>query len=154
MNKKPFLLGIVLLSAGQLFAQEMQFATQHNASGVITDYQALTNKQKIVFDTPGTMTVELKDESSIENVHSVIFRSSGVTGIETLLAQSSIAVYPNPASTSITVSGVSENARINLFNLNGALLQSSTETMMDVSALKQGVYILQADGQIVKFIKK
>ncbi|MDR1679810.1 MAG: T9SS type A sorting domain-containing protein [Prevotellaceae bacterium] len=153
MNKKNFLLGLVVLAAGQLAAQEMQFATAHNGLGQVTGFQALANKQKIVFEN-NAMTVYLKSNETITDVHSVIFRSSEVAGIEAPSAQQAFAVFPNPASTSITVSGVAENTTINLFDLNGLLLQSTTEATINVSSLKTGVYMLQAGERVVKFIKK
>ena len=82
---------------------------------------------------------------------------SGV-GIKNQKAESSIFVFPNPVKTYLTVEGVNEGAKIDLLDLNGTLLQSiltqDNSTNIDVSSLSQGMYLLQVEGQIVKFIKQ
>ena len=156
MNKKSFLSGVVLLVAGQLFAaQEWQLITL-SADGAETTY-ALSNVQKIVFDSDA-MTVNMKSGSDATGIRSVSFLLSDDTGVEYLKPESPVAVYPNPVKTTLTVAGVDKGARINLLNLNGALLQSiltqGNSTDIDVSSLQQGVYLLQAGNQVVKFIKQ
>ena len=159
MNKKGFLLGVVLLMAGQLLtAQEWKIITL-SADGSEATY-ALTNVQKIVFeenDDVATMTVKMKSGGDLSGVSSVSF-AFGQVGVEYLKPESSVFVYPNPVKTNLTVAGTDKNARINLLNLNGALLQSiitqDNTTEIDVSSLQQGLYLLQVGNQTVKFIKQ
>ncbi len=156
MNKKKFLLGLALLVSVQLFAaEEMQFAMR--SSNVVSDYQSLANKQKIVFENDA-MTVHLKSGETIANIHSVIFRLGETSNINTPTLKSSVIVFPNPATTTITVSSAAETTTINLFNLNSTLIKSvvtTTEnTDINVSSLKQGMYLLQVGEQVIKFIKK
>lgn len=156
MKKKSFLLGFILLATGQLFAQEMQFATR-SFDGAITDYQALANLQKIVFED-NAMAVKLQSGTKVTSVRSVIFSSEGTNALETQKQGSTITVFPNLAKTTITVSGMNENTMIKLFDVNGLLLQramaTGTSTELDVSSLKQGLYLIQAGNQTVKFIKQ
>jgi hypothetical protein len=157
MNRKIFLLGLILLVAGQLFAQEMHFATK-DIDGIKTDYQTLENMQKIVFEG-NMMTIKMKSAADVANVSKIIFGLAGTTTeIETQKLEQAMTVFPNPAKTTITVSGVGQHAVIALFDTNGSLLQSTiaegVETTIDVSALKRGMYLLQAEQETVKFIKQ
>ena len=83
---------------------------------------------------------------------------SGITGIKNQKIESSIFVFPNPVKTYLTIEGVNEGAKIDLLDLNGTLLQSiltqDNSTNIDVSSLSQGMYLLQVEGQVVKFIKQ
>ncbi len=76
------------------------------------------------------------------------------------------SVYPNPASTELHVKTNSEKAvikNIQIFDLTGkeyfikANKGNGTEVSLDISSLKNGVYVLQlntgADNQLYKFIK-
>ena len=76
------------------------------------------------------------------------------------------SVYPNPASTELHVNTNSEKAvikNIQIFDLTGkeyfikANKGNGTEVSLDISSLKNGVYVLQlntgADNQLYKFIK-
>jgi hypothetical protein len=67
----------------------------------------------------------------------------------------SISVYPNPATTSITVTGSTGIA--SLYNLTGAMVLShdlSQSTSINVSQLPNGVYLLHVNGTIIKLVKK
>ena len=82
----------------------------------------------------------------------------GETGIKNQKTESAIFVFPNPVKTYLTVEGVNKGAKIDLLDLNGTLLQSiltqDNAANIDVSSLPQGMYLLQVEGQAVKFIKQ
>ena len=156
MNKKSFLLGVVLLLAGQLLtAQEWKLITL-SADGSETSY-AVSNVQRIVFENDA-MTVNMKSGDNVTGISRVSFLFDEETGIEYLKSESSVFLFPNPVKTTLTVAGTEKNVRINLLNLNGALLQNTLtqddSTDIDVSSLQQGVYLLQVGNQVVKFIKQ
>ena len=156
MIKKSFLLGLVLLAAGQLFAQSFKMITL-SADGSTATY-LVSDVQKITFDTGNDkMIVNLKTGAAdVTNITSVSFEV--VTGIETPKPESSISVFPNPVQETLTVNGVKKDALINVYSMNGALLKTvkaqDNSTKVDVSSLQQGIYFLQIDKQVVKFIKK
>jgi hypothetical protein len=72
-----------------------------------------------------------------------------------------IMVYPNPASTGITIE-TDANCQLSIFNLNGIPLISLSGkeggTFVDISALPRGVYVVKVVGeksmQVGKFIKQ
>ncbi|MCP4520801.1 MAG: T9SS type A sorting domain-containing protein [Cytophagales bacterium] len=57
------------------------------------------------------------------------------------LAEASISVYPNPATSSITVD--TDVVSVTILNANGQEVASSTESTIDVSDLATGLYFLQ-----------
>ena len=156
MNTKGYLLGIFLLITGQFLAAQESKLTTLSSDGTETIY-ALPDVHKIVFEN-NTMTVNLKSGSDVTDILCVRFLTSETTWVENLKSESSVFVFPNPVKTHLTVTGVSENVRINLFNLNGILLQSilteKNPTNIDVSSLQQGLYLLQVGEQIIKFVKQ
>ena len=151
--KKIILLGVVLLIAGQLFAQKSKFTTV-SADGSKTVY-ALSDIQKIVFKD-NAMTVKMKSGTDATDVACVSFLLPA--DVETVTSKLQAFVFPNPVKTQLTVIGVEKDAKINLLNLSGTFLQSiqtqDNLTDIDVSSLQQGVYLLQIGDRIVKFVKQ
>ena len=43
---------------------------------------------------------------------------------------------------------------VNVYGINGVKVLSSTERLIDLSGLPNGLYIAEADGQKLKFIKR
>lgn len=69
-----------------------------------------------------------------------------------------IRVFPNPASDHLTISGLDAGTTIRIYANDGKLLEvttaEGTTTVLPVSHLAQGTYLLQINTSIVKFIKK
>ena len=153
--KKNFLFGIVLLIAGQLFAQELPLVTL-SADGSKTAY-ALSDVQKIVFKN-NTMTVNMKSGANATGVACIRFLPAGQNDVKFLTSESSIFVFPNPVKTQLTVAGVEKDVIIKLLNLKGTVLQNILSqdnlTGIDVSSLPQGLYLLQIGDRVVKFVKQ
>ena len=155
MNKKNFLLAVVLLITGQLFAQQESQLITLSADGTKTVY-ALSKVQKIVFEN-NTMTVNMKSGSDATGITCISFLLDPV-GIESPKVVSSVFVFPNPVTTNLTVAGANKGVKINLFDMTGKLLQSTfaqeNSTDINVSSLSGGLYLLQVGEQVVKFIKQ
>jgi len=83
---------------------------------------------------------------------------SAGTDVKSPKAEPAIFVFPNPVKNYLTVSGAAKNAKINVLESNGTLLQTviskDKSTDIDVSSLQQGMYLLQIGNQVVKFIKQ
>lgn len=72
-----------------------------------------------------------------------------------------LAVYPNPASESITVHCTNNKGSLLLLDATGRLVKTivinesgDISTSVDISQLKTGMYFVRSDTQIVKFIKQ
>jgi hypothetical protein len=72
--------------------------------------------------------------------------SAGIAAIE-----NTISIYPNPAVDFLNVSidGVKR-----VYDLTGKLLIESSATSLDISALNQGIYLLNVNGANQQFIKR
>ena len=121
----------------------------------------LSNVQKITFDA-SSMTVVSKTGSTtpfmLSGMQKILFsQKTGVTDLANDTGNS-LSIYPNPVQDVLFVDGVEENSVIRIFNTKGALFQTTTAkekvVQLNVSVLPQGMYILQAGNQAIKFIKK
>ena len=70
-----------------------------------------------------------------------------------------VNVYPNPVETSLYFSGLNEISRVTLYDLTGKLhLEATTNSSLDLSSLKKGIYILKLDNtkssNIYKIVKQ
>ncbi len=118
--------------------------------GVNAGNTGLTNLP-LPFQTPGTTySLQVRAKDAAGNVSAL---SNPIT-VKTLLATSNIELskndillYPNPVSDILTISGLTNNTEINVFNMNGIRLirsiANTTKTELDLSALKQGIYVLK-----------
>ena len=79
------------------------------------------------------------------------FQMKGITSIKNISVSSGIQVYPNPT---IDIVNIEEQAEIKVYSLQGALLQKTFGTQVDLSSYPRGVYQLQVNREIIKVIKK
>ena len=82
----------------------------------------------------------------IDNI--VIERLSG-TGIHDFATDQTLNVYPNPTNGHITIGGMPEGGRAELYDATGRLVKVSTSPRINLSACPAGVYLLRiisADG--------
>jgi hypothetical protein len=97
--------------------------------------------------------------SNIDSVTSISFVKSADTGIGNIHPnKGGISIYPSPVTSSLTVSGIRSGQTICITSLSGVTLhrQVSTDgsTILDLSSLPKGAYLLSTAGTTVKFIKK
>ncbi|MCI5057348.1 MAG: T9SS type A sorting domain-containing protein [Flavobacteriales bacterium] len=80
-------------------------------------------------------------------------------GIDEQIKRNEIKVYPNPTSDFLNIhSDISRAHEIDIFNLTGARVISQNfigkNSIIDISGLSDGVYILKTGSQAIKIIKK
>jgi hypothetical protein len=98
-----------------------------------------------VFD--GTNT-ELNQFAVSTSPGTVVFDVRPSVGITELTE--ALTMYPNPANTSVNVNVAGEKL---VYSLEGTLLIQTTENMLDLSALSQGMYVISVNGQQTTLIK-
>ncbi|MBO7628537.1 MAG: T9SS type A sorting domain-containing protein, partial [Bacteroidales bacterium] len=76
----------------------------------------------------------------IDNI--VIERLSG-TGIHDFATSQTLNVYPNPTNGHITIEGMPEGGHIELYDVTGRLVKTSTKPQINISDCPAGVYILR-----------
>ena len=69
--------------------------------------------------------------------------------------ENSLSVYPNPAQNILFVEGYAANGTINIYAINGSFVKSFVlnQDQFDVSELEAGIYLIQADNRLGKFVK-
>lgn len=87
----------------------------------------------------------------------IVFLNDGPTQVEEPGQASSIRVYPNPTHDAIRISGLQEDSKIALYNMQGDVVRrqrASGDVSLGVGALSNGVYILSINGETIKVIKQ
>ena len=90
----------------------------------------------------------------IDNI--VIERFSGA-GIHNPSTAQTLNVYPNPTNGHITIEGMPEGGRIELYDVTGRLVKTSMKPQINISDCPAGVYILRcisSDGMTVRRVIK
>jgi len=69
-----------------------------------------------------------------------------------------VAVYPNPTHDALLVKGLSAGQTVRVYDMQGRLLSATQtqgeSTLINVSSLQNGTYLLQIGAEMVKFIKE
>lgn len=111
---------------------------------------------KIVFLNDSIYLIGKKGEilgaDNVHKVRSIVFlgESSSINDEDDLLP---VQVYPNPTSDILNISGI-DDATLRVFDMNGSCMLQTHGSIIDVSSLINGSYILQVNTFVVKFIKK
>lgn len=81
-----------------------------------------------------------------------------ITGVEDLLIDNNLFIYPNPAINFVNVSSTSNLQYIEIYSIDGQLIKhesvDATKSKINVSDLTPGTYILRAANQSALFIKQ
>lgn len=116
--------------SGNFYCTETDFfsyGTVHVFDGTNTELN-----QFAVSTSPGTVVFDVRP-------------SVGITEIS-----KELTVYPNPANTSVNVNVAGEKL---VYSLEGTLLMQTTDNILDISALSQGLYVLSVNGQQTTLVK-
>lgn len=65
-----------------------------------------------------------------------------------------VSVYPNPAADHVHVEGLKDGQLVHIFTLTGEKVLVAPGPDVNVTKLRNGIYLLQAGRQVVKLIKK
>ena len=83
----------------------------------------------------------------------VTFTTPEEVGIDNVEG-SDIALYPNPARTTVTINGLESGSTITVVDLNGRVVLTSTDATLDISDLTQGAYFVRIVGERQNAIRK
>jgi len=85
-------------------------------------------------------------------------KGSTTISIRNINSTRDIVIYPNPTSTILNITTVSEIENIHILDISGKLMLASKDKTVDVSTLKSGIYLISITTnnttQNLKFIKQ
>ena len=142
------------LSGQKDFANGPAIGDKFLLQGEVNDADGITNRRDYVnYFTHMTSTASKNPTSNMSEAL-VVELVEIVSGLKNAKANNSLAVYPNPVkSDMITLPRIAD---VQIFSLAGHLLLESKNSMkVNVSTLKQGVYMVKDnEGNVSKLIKE
>lgn len=161
MKKPTFLkksaVFLFLLSAGFAFSQTGIKVTYYTGAEQIF---TIETTGKLYFSNDNLL---IKTEASATDTSIPVSIIEKITFNNALATQEiganekNLKLYPNPSSDFIRIKSESKSISVKIYNLSGQIVLSGTyksDENIDVSKLKKGVYLVQANGVTIKFIKK
>lgn len=161
MKQKILLLCASIFIALSAFSQDLlhvyvlsgsDYETALSEIGIMT-----INEGKLrLFTYEGTMLAE----RDLKDVKKITFNQDDGSGIidNVIKNEISLKAYPNPTQDALFLSGLNEGETIRIFSTDGQLIRTlnatGEEMQIEVSSLKNGIYLLQSGINIVKFIKE
>ena len=92
----------------------------------------------------------------LAEIGKIVFKNEG-DHLESTMHQSCL-VYPNPSHDQLIICGIEVNQAVRIYSLQGVLLHSvvskNDKTILDISDLQKGTYLLQIGAEIVTIIKQ
>ncbi|MDR0546007.1 MAG: T9SS type A sorting domain-containing protein [Dysgonamonadaceae bacterium] len=108
---------------------------------------ALTQISQILFDFGGSPAVDF----NISNISVCGEGGSGIVNANLRLLE----VYPNPAKNILNINGLEKETTVTVSGITGkTVMRTATTGELNVSALSSGIYILNIENRMVKFLKK
>ncbi len=122
---------------------------------------ALSTIGKLSFSTDSVFLISTSNEvlgrEAKEKVRAILFTSE-TAALMSMSDVDMVHVFPNPTADALQIMGVETNTPLRIYSTDGHLLYSTFAnegiTVLPVSQLQGGTYLLQINVQVVKFIKQ
>ena len=155
MKKAFLLLSLALGILSQAMAQNVSLVVT-TTNGAEHTYQ-LTQESQLHFSNGESMVIEDGNGTvatfALAEIRKLV--CSEVTGTEEDLA-SNLQILPNPSRSHFIVRNLSEACLGRIYTLDGRLakeFEASEGSMVDISELAEGMYLLHINGQTLKLMK-
>lgn len=96
-------------------------------------------KKTITPKTSGTYTVKVTDPHDCSSISTGVEVTVGINDV----SQITPVIYPNPATSIVTVEGLPNGSQIQLTDITGKMLISTTQHSLHIQHLSSGVYIIK-----------
>lgn len=134
---------------------------ENNETFIEIEYTALENtvlSQALIFSDNGNNKIVL--DSTLETSN-LVFNFGAVISETNDVVNEHITLQPNPASNEISFNGISTQAELEIFTIQGLKIKSATVTnqsIIDISLLAPSMYIAKlqpenSKAQIIRFVK-
>lgn len=150
---------LLLLAGTYSFSQTGVIVTYYDGTtqnfNVATTGKLYFSNDELNVKQDGTITATTIPVSIIKKI---TFSATALSSPTFGENKNNLTLYPNPSSNSIQIkSDVTENLDVKIYALTGQLIQKGiylVNESIDVSALANGLYLVQANGLTIKFSKK
>jgi uncharacterized repeat protein (TIGR02543 family) len=110
------------------------------------------------YNLTGEAVAEIPAGSTGNKVFYAKWEADAASAVSTLYA-SGLRIYPNPVANGLlTISNLSGGGQVEIYSLSGTLAASyniaGDPTVIDISALPAGTYIVKANGKTAKIVKE
>lgn len=150
------------LTRNLIVVASLGFASMANASGLSLLHEDGTQDTIFLNDLKKiTITPSDYDPASFV-VNTTNMSIEGVKTIETFdytsfvketSSATNIMVYPNPVKDKIIVSGAGSDPKVSIYDVNGVQILKIESSEIEVSSFQPGIYLLNVNGQVIRFIK-
>lgn len=119
---------------------------------------AVSEDGKLSFDATNLLihTADGTVSISLSTLRKITF-DKGVS-IPDYAKKENIVVYPNPAQTYVRIAGIETSmVNVKIFSVNGQLLlqkECDSNEQIDISSLNSGLYFININNNLIKFIKR
>ena len=145
---------------GQTTSEQSSMLTVSYLTGSEVQY-ALSTIGKLSFSTDSVFLISNSNEvlgrEAKEKVRAIIFTSKTSSSMS-MADANTVHVFPNPTAAALQIVGIKANTPLRIYSTDGYLLYSTSAnegvTVLPVSQLQGGTYLLQINTQVVKFIKQ
>jgi DNA-binding beta-propeller fold protein YncE len=107
-----------------------------------------------VGETAATLTVTATSVyDDTQSASTTVTVAAAATAVEKTQSVSALTVYPNPATGVVYVENEG-NSEVALYSVKGELLLRTVGSVVDLSALPSGVYVVKVGAKAAKVVKK
>lgn len=148
MRKKRLLSLMLVLLVSTLSSMAQTNMVVHQNDGSSSQFDISSIKKLLV--SPQTFSVFTQDESQIAmaNIRSIKF-SQVATGISHVGVGSEVTLQRD--GDVLTIDGLKAGDRVQLYSVNGQMIDAFDGKSLNLSTLSRGVYILQVNNKTIKF---
>jgi hypothetical protein len=162
MKFKEIFLTLMLIYMG-VFAfaqrQELTRVTVTMTNDTVREF-VVTASGKLLFDAEN-LIIDIAQDNELEtilraDIRTITFTDESVIGLSEHEQDAAIRLFPNPATTHITVAGIEHNTPIFIYSLDGKLLLAqrvNPNGTIDIAALPKGFYFAKVNKTVVKLVK-
>lgn len=91
-------------------------------------------------------------------IRKVTYDNCDGLAVNTESASNTLSIYPNPASSTLTITSGEKMSAVSVLDITGRVLMerkvNSDMTTIDVNTLPSGIYFLRIDNEMVRFVRR
>lgn len=154
--KKSVLLTFILILCCMIEVEAQNGVVIQKTDNTVTSFDLQTNGG--IYFSSNTMTVidnqGISTSYAISDIEKIYFES--LNSISEINNNENVFLYPNPAKDYIKIANLNGKTKVKIFSLDGKMLYSNDyllQSSIDISSLKEGLYVIKVDNKTLKFSK-